>query len=110
MILRKLRMFLPTDSISDYLYKENRQNLENIQLVLNNLTFDNFNGFIYEGSIAASTELAIPNQLRPVIPSNRIILRSDSVNIVDGQEWTADNVYIKNVGGTTANVKILFLP
>jgi hypothetical protein len=87
------------------------------------LTFDdNFQGFVYEiGSnafgnpefIGAGDEIAIPNKLRPVIPSMRIIFRGNEfasyVQDSDESVWSQEYLYLKNYGTGNAELKILFL-
>ncbi len=94
-----------------YLRNELAVTLSELQTGLNKLGLDeNFEGFIYDGAIAANTEIAIRNKL-DTIPRYRVILKSTLYEIQDGAtEWTQDFVYIKNANATTeASVKILFL-
>lgn len=106
---RKFRQYQAGDSVSDYLNSPHRENLHDLYNVLKNLNFpDNFKSFVWEGSIAAGATEAIPNLLKPFIPSSRIILRSDRSEVCDSTtDWTQDFVYMRNTGATNAtNVKI----
>lgn len=72
---------------------------------------DNFEGFIEEVTVPASSELAIRNAMRNgVIPSYRVFIRGASSTIEDGDtEWTKDFVYLKNTDSSDKTVTVLFL-
>ena len=70
---------------------------------------DNFESFEAVVTIPAMTEIPIPNKMG-LVPSKRLIVRSNSSSIVDGDEaWTADFVYMKNTGASAATATIVFL-
>jgi hypothetical protein len=82
---------------------------------------DNFQHFIYKAgssvgddmvSIPSLAEIAIPNKMRPVIPSMRIVVRGNEYAsyVQDGPtRWTQDFLYLKNYGAGSAEVTVLFL-
>ena len=95
----------------EYLQRALSQSLREIQTGLQNLTFgDNFRSF--EASVvipAGDLNFRIQNRLG-VIPSKRLIVRSNSNQVVDGTSpWAADYVYLGNPGGTDATVTVVFL-
>jgi hypothetical protein len=96
-----------------YLSVELAQNLREIANILRNLTFsENFTSFEWSGTVPASSEVAIRNELRGVIPSKRIIVRADTYGcyVVDGDtSWDANYVYLKNVDANDAVVTVIFL-
>lgn len=100
------------ESIAYYLTVDLTTSMRELANGLTKLNFrDNFESFEVEVSIAAGAELEIRNELVGVIPSERLIVRGNdgSQNIVDGDtEWTLNFVYLKNVGATTAEAKIIF--
>lgn len=71
---------------------------------------ENFDAFLFEGTIAAGTESKIRNRITNGIPSGRVVFgHSGGGTLVDGPTvWDLNFVYIKNTGGTDAVVKILF--
>lgn len=85
--------------------------LDELDVGLQSLTLDdNFAGFEVTVDIAAGAEAKIPNQLRKRVPTRRIILRSNSASIVDGDTaWDEQFVYMKNTGASSATVTIHFL-
>ena len=98
-----------------------RFNLENIRTLpsllkslssgLNKLTFgENFNTFKTEVTIPATTELAIRNELRDVIPSEYFISRQTGNGLItDGTtEWTSDYLYLYNNGAVSATITVRF--
>lgn len=109
---KKFRQYQEGQSITEYLNGPHRENLQDLNYILKVLSFpENFKSFVWEGTIAAGATEAIPNLLKPLIPSSRIILRSDRSEVCDSTtDWTQDFVYMRNTGGTNAtNVKIVFL-
>lgn len=71
---------------------------------------ENFNAFKITVVIPATSELRIRNELRGRIPTERLIVRSDSGDVMDGDTpWSIDYVYLKNTGGTPASVTVVFL-
>lgn len=104
--------------VADYLATDLANFLRDLRFGLDRLSFDeNFEGFIVEDiEIGVGAELKIRNQLRNIVPSQRLILRgkAGTENIVDGDtEWTTNFVYLKNNGATAittaTKVKVLFL-
>ena len=93
-----------------YLTTELKKILRDLQLGLTRLTLeDNFESFKVNVSIPATSEVAIRNRL-DVIPSERIILRSDSSTVVDGDTtWNENYVFLKNTGASAANVTVIFM-
>lgn len=109
---KKFLEFSTGDDVSRYLSGPHLENLRQLGYLFKNLNFpDNFKSFVWEGSIAAGATETIPNLLKPIIPSSRIILRSDRSEVCDSTTtWTQDYVYMRNTGGTDAtNVKIVFI-
>lgn len=102
-----------TDIISRYLKTDYKKILRDLQLGLTKLSFeDNFQSFEIEVTIGAGAELAIRNEIRDAIPSQRLIVRggAGSQDIVDGDtEWTRDFVYLKNTGGSSATATVVFI-
>jgi len=95
----------------EYLQRALSQSLREIQTGLQNLTFgDNFRSFEVSVVIpAGNTDFRIQNRIG-VTPSKRIIVRSNSNQVVDGTSpWDAEYVYLGNPGGTDATVTVVFL-
>jgi hypothetical protein len=101
------------EDVAKYLSVDITKILRELSNGLSNITFsDNFESFEVIVTIAASSELAIRNELRGKTPSKRIIVRgSDGVqNIVDGDtQWTESYVYMKNTGLSPVSVTLVFL-
>lgn len=97
--------------IGRYLSEQLAQVLRELSLGLTELRLtENFKGFKTTVTIAAGAEAKIRNELRTVIPTERLIVRGDSGSIVDGgTEWTKDFVYLKNDGLADATVTVIFL-
>lgn len=106
---RLFKSALDLEGIASYLAKGLNQSLRELQTGLQNLSFaENFDSFEVTVVIPATSELAIRNQLRAK-PSKRIIVRSDSTTIVDGNtSWSEDYVYLQNTGGSSAIVTVIF--
>lgn len=89
-----------------------RKSFVSLQNILLNLSpQDNFKSFVWEGSIAATTEQKIRNKIG-VIPLGRLVVRGNGVIISDGTTtWTKDYVYIKNESAIQATglVVIFFI-
>lgn len=80
---------------------------------LKNLSFeDNFSGFLWTGTIAASSETSIRNKFRDgAIPSGFVIVdASECNNVVRGDaEWTETALSLKNFDSTlNATVTVFF--
>lgn len=63
---------------------------------------ENFEAFEVTVTVPANSELAIRNQLDPVVPTGKIILRDGArAGVLDGDTaWTKDYVYLKNTDAT----------
>lgn len=95
----------------EYLQRALSQSLREIQVGLQNLTFsDNFRSFEATVTIpAGDLNFRVQNRL-PVTPSKRIIVRSNSNQVIDGTDpWSQDYVYLGNPGGSDATVTIVFM-
>lgn len=71
---------------------------------------DNFDGFNVEVTIPATSEVAIPNQLKTV-PSGYIIrFQTSGDNLITAGDtaWTLDLLYMKNHGAGSVTAKIFF--
>lgn len=99
--------------ISEYLRVDMTRILRELAVGLTKLSFeDNFESFITEVTIPATSEIEIRNQLRGITPTKRIILRggSGAQNVVDGStDWSNDFVYLQNLGGSSVTVTVMFL-
>lgn len=73
---------------------------------------DNFQGFQYQGTIPANTEVIIPNKMRDrKIPTGFLITMAEGVNsIIKGTtEWTSNNLSLKNFDASIdATVTVFF--
>lgn len=103
--------FKSLDDVVNYLSIDLVKNLRELAMGLNFLKFtDNFNAFKITMTIPASSEIAIRNELSKKIPTERIIVRSTSSEIVDGDTpWDLNYVYLKNTGASAATVTVIFL-
>lgn len=109
--LKKAFGFRNIDEVGQYILTELTKTLVEIQIALTRrLKFeDNFNSFEVEVSIPAGSEINVQNRLS-IVPSRRIIVRSNGIGIVDGDTpWSRDFVTLKNVGATTVTAKVIFL-
>lgn len=102
------------DDTVNYLSVDLTRILRELVNGLTKLNFsDNFQSFLVTVEIPATTEIAIPNDLRDgSIPSHKLILRgkSGAQDVVDGDaEWTQEFVYLKNTGASAVTVTVLFL-
>lgn len=90
--------------------------LKDISFGMSRLNFkDNFQSFtVKDVIILAGEEVGIGNQFKNrypgMVPDGRIIVRQKGNAIIeDGdQNWTADNVYLKNSSENNAVVTVLF--
>ena len=85
------------------------RNLRELFNGLTKLNFaDNFQSFQAEVTIAATSELAVRNELNAV-PSGKIIVKADNNAVVDGDTDNDENfVYLKNPSGTSAKVTVIW--
>jgi len=101
---------ISNEEIAKYLSFDLVYSLRELTLGLRRLTLnDNFQSFTVTVTIGAGSETAIRNELEE-IPTGRIILKSTSGDIVDGD--TEDNlnfVFLKNAGATSATVKVIYI-
>lgn len=104
-----------TKDILRFIRQELQSNLKNLYVGLNKLNFtDNFDGFVYEGTIAAATTVTITNPLGQ-IPFHRVILRLEAKSAgtiaIDDSEtaWTSDAVYLRNQGTASVLVRAIFI-
>ncbi len=116
MKLPALRVFTaavkPTfDQVVSYLQREHSSNINDLVILLKRLSFsDNFESFQETVIIPATAEVAIENKLRGAIPTQRLFVRSNSADVVDGDtEWTENFVYLKNLGASEATVTVVFI-
>lgn len=107
---RKFRLGRTLDEVIDFLQSGLALSFSELQTGLQSLNFaDNFDSFEVTVTIPAGSEIAIPNKLG-AIPTKRIIVRSNSISIIDGTAtWTNTFVFIRNVGVTEAKATIIFL-
>ena len=113
-ILRQFRKIQGTiEDVFTYLETDLQTTLKDLSTGLTKLSFDdNFQGWVEEVTIPASSELKILNRLQTKIPSYKLILRgkTGAESVVDGDtEWTIDNVYLKNLSGSSVTVTVAFL-
>lgn len=98
------------EDIYNYLLNSLSLSLKELQTGLNNLRFsENFAGQIIDVVIPAGATVGFPHNLR-VIPSERIILRTNSPLIDDSDTpWTDKAVYFRNTGASELSAKIILL-
>lgn len=78
------------------------------QILLNLSPTDNFNGFMFEGVIGATTETKITNRLLKV-PTGYLIIFCQGGSVQAGNtDWSKDFVYLQNDGATSIVVKVFF--
>jgi len=86
--------------------------LSDLRRVVYQLTFvDNFRAWETTQTIAANSEVAIPNAFQGPIPSKWIVVdhRGNGVIIRGDTEWNSDYVFLKNRSATdSATVTVLF--
>ncbi len=98
------------NQIYEYLTSGHNANLKQIVQVLRRLTFaDNFESFEVVVTIPATSEIGVENKLKEM-PTRRIIVRSNSSSIVDGDTaWTKTHLYLKNTSATEAIATVIFI-
>ena len=103
---REFRLVTATiESVVKYLSVDLVFSLRELYTGLSRLDFtENFQSFkvVVELPLGGG-DVAIRNQLSPIVPTGKIILRDGGGNtIVDGNtDWNEDYVYLKNTSGTT---------
>ena len=92
------------------LSREVRKSFESLATILTSLTFqENFNSFLWSGSILAGQELSIKNKIKKNIPTGYLIIFNQGGIVQAGDSvWTNDFLYMKNSGTDDASVKIIF--
>lgn len=87
--------------------------LRDLDIGLKRLDFqNNFKSFEAQITIGAGAEVAIQNQMSPIVPSKRIIARQSAGNnvISDGNtKWDQSFVYLKNEGASSVTLTVIFL-
>lgn len=108
--LKKISISRTLEGYAQFIENYLQNYLQEVYLTLLNLDFsDNFGAFVTEVEIPPSSEISILHDLR-VIPKSRIILKSNTPLICDGDsEWTTTRVSLKNTDSITAIVKVAFL-
>ena len=101
-------------NIFEYLKVHLTATLKNLSAGLRKLKFeDNFEGWTETNlTLAASTEVAIRNQISPEIPTKRLIVRggAGAESVTDGATvWNKNFVYLKNQGGSPVVISVVFL-
>ena len=106
----KFRQGNDPERIERYLAVELQNTLTDVTTALTRLTFrDNFKSQTVVATLNATAETEIKHTLGSV-PSGRLIIRSNSASIVDGDTaWTKDAIYLKNTGATVAVVTVIIL-
>lgn len=97
--------------VVEYLKVHLTSTLRDLVAGLTKLTFtDNFDAFEAEVTIGAGSEAKIRNELS-TIPTKRMIVRAlGSSDIIDGPTaWNKDFVYLKNNGGASATISVVFM-
>jgi hypothetical protein len=95
---RKFRAGATLPEIISYLQTGLALSFSEIQSGLQYLSFsDNFESFEATVTIPPNQEIQIPNKMG-LVPSKRLIVRSNSSSIVDGDTpWTSDFVSMKTL-------------
>lgn len=98
------------ESVVGYLSTELAANLRDLNTGLTKLKLtENFEGFEAVVIFPGSGEIAIRHNAG-FIPSQRIIVRANASDIVDGDtEWNRNFVYMKKTGAGLAQATIIFL-
>ena len=104
-VFRKTQLTI--EDVIAYLTVDMSNNLKELLNGLNKLSFsDNFESFESTVTIAASSEISVRNTLN-VVPSGKIILKTDNNAVVDGDTVNnLDFVFLKNPSGSSATVTV----
>jgi hypothetical protein len=107
---KKFRIGRTAEEIIQYLEVYLASTLSDITTVLQKLTFkDNFKSFEATVTLTAGQELAIQHNLG-VVPTGRLILKSTSYEIRDGDTaWTSEYIYLKNDGASSVTLTVVIL-
>lgn len=101
-------------NVFEYLSVDLVSTLKNLSAGLRKLSFeDNFQGWIEKDiTLGVGSDRAIPNQLSPEIPTQRIVVKGGpgAQDITDGNTaWTQNLVYLRNNGASPVTVNVIFL-
>lgn len=107
---RKLKSATTLEEVIGYLQQGLALSLGELQSGLKYLDLvDNFESFEVRVTIPATSEISIVNKIG-IVPTKRLIVRSNSSSIVDGDTaWTSDFVTLKNTGATDAIATVIFM-
>lgn len=96
--------------IERYLAVDLQNTLTDVTTALTRLTFrDNFKSQTAIVTLSPGVDTEVKHSLG-VVPSGRLIIRSNSNAIVDGDAaWTKDAIYLKNIGATVAVITVILL-
>lgn len=100
------------EDVISYLNTDHTKMIRELNVGLSKLNLvDNFDSFVVTETIPATTEVQIRNGLRNgLVPTYKIILRTNSPDVVDGDTaWNTNFVTLKNTGASSATVTVLFL-
>jgi hypothetical protein len=78
---------------------------------LDKLNFeDNFQGFVWEGTLTPSQELSIQNKLRSGQPTSFQVLFITGANtlVAGDTEWNPQRVSLKNYGAASLTARVYF--
>ena len=92
-------------------FEEIQQALQDLFVGLLRLNFEeNFKSFMWTGTIAATTEVAIGNPMDKIPTKYLVVRNSSGMAIGDGPTpWTASVVYLKNYGASSATITVVFM-
>lgn len=110
MKFKDIRPFTVGD-IAGWVMGELNAGFRDLFIGLRRLSFeDNFESFEYNGAIAATTEISVPNKFS-FIPSRYLVLDATGGAIVGRgpTAWTSNILYIKNYSSSATVAKIVFM-
>jgi hypothetical protein len=109
-ILKVFRGDGTAEDVIRYLSVELANSLKDLSIGLNKLKLtENFEGFEATFSFSGNDEQSFRHNVG-FIPSQRIILRSSSADICDGDTaWSKDYVYMKKTSAGAGTAKVIFL-
>ena len=108
---RQFKIEGPLETTVAYLQRALTLSLKELQTGLQNLSFqDNFDSFEVTVTISGGDlNFRVQNRL-DVIPAKRIIVRSNSNQVIDGtSKWTQEYLYLGNPGLTDAEITVVFM-
>jgi len=110
MKFRDIRQYV-TGDLTGWVMGELNAGFRDLFIGLRRLSFeDNFESFEYTGSIAATTEISVPNKFS-FIPS-RYLVGDTTGGAVVGRgptAWTSSQLFIKNYSATATVARIVFM-